>query len=122
MFARDSPPAPWEMQVIQAKAIDAQEKMNSEAKMHAAAKILRELVNEQNWAGTTSQLTAALRRADSKTSIAAPRLAIWLRRHEPILWWNYGVCVRFSRTGPQRLVHLSRRNQLSANALSRHDS
>ncbi len=90
--------------------------------MHTAARILRELVNEQNWAGTTSQLAAALKRADSATSIAAPRLAIWLRQHEPTLWWKYGVCVRFSRTGLQRLVHLSRRDQLSANALSRCDS
>src|SRR6266481_8531247 len=110
------------MQVIQTKAIDAQRRANGEPGMHAAAKTLRELVNEQNWAGTTSQLAAALKRADSATSIAAPRLAIWLRQHEPTLWWKYGVCVRFSRTGLQRLVHLSRRDQLSANALSRCDN
>jgi hypothetical protein len=109
------------MQVIQTKVIDAKKKANAEAGMHVAARILRELVNEQNWAGTTSQLAAALKRAESG-SIAAPRLAIWLRQHEPRLWWDYGVCVRFTRTGRQRLVHLSRRDQLSANALSRCDS
>jgi hypothetical protein len=108
--------------VIQTKAIDAQKKANAEAVMHTATKTLRELVNEQNWAGTTSQLAAALKRADSATSIAAPRLAIWLRQHEPTLWWDFGVRVRFSRTGLRRLVHLSRRDQLSANALSRCDS
>ena len=110
------------MQVIQTKAINAQKKMSYEPEMHAAAKSLHELVSEQNWAGTTSQLAAALKRVDSATSIAAPRLAIWLRQHEPTLWWDFGVRVRFSRTGLRRLVHLSRRDQLSANALSRCDS
>src|SRR5258705_272003 len=107
------------MQVIQTKAIDPKEKVSVETGTQSAAKILRELVNEQNWAGTTSQLAAALKRADSATSIAAPRLAIWLRQHEPILWWKYGVCVRFTRTGRQRLVPLSPAHPHSGNALIR---
>jgi hypothetical protein len=41
---------------------------------------------------------------------------MWLRRHEPTLWWTYGVSIRFSRTGRKRVVHLSRRQTTGTQA------
>lgn len=67
-----------------------------------AAEKLKTLVRNENWQGTMSDLALAL----DRTPESAPHFAIWLRRHEPILWWTYGICVRFSRTGKRRLVHL----------------
>ena len=82
------------------------------------AQRIQELVATQEWSGPASDLAAELSLAPEVQSPSAPRLAIWLRRNEPTLWWDYGIRVRFSRTGRQRLVHLSRRDQLSAVALS----
>ena len=64
---------------------------------------------EGNWRGTVSQLVAKLEPSDERVKNCAPSLAVWLRRHEPTLWWDYGVSIRFSRTGQRRLVHLSAR-------------
>jgi hypothetical protein len=97
-------------QVIRTKTIDAPQKPSGEAAMHAAALILRGLVNEREWVGTVGELVVALKCAHSADSISPARFAIWLRRHEPTLWWDYGLRVGFSRTGQQRIVHLSRRD------------
>ena len=67
------------------------------------AEDLRGLVGGQDWSGTVTELTAAL---GGKSAPA--HLAVWLRRHEPVLWWDFAICVQFTRTRRQRLVHLSR--------------
>jgi hypothetical protein len=68
---------------------------------------LRTLIQrERTWQGTVTALAATLDDSDATASKSAPHLAIWLRQHEPTLWWDYGIQVRFTRTGRQRLVHL----------------
>jgi hypothetical protein len=74
------------------------------------AEHIRSLVEHQDWEGTMTELAAALG-ADSADPLPATHLAIWLRRKEPVLWWDYGVNVRFTRNGRRRLVHLSRRER-----------
>jgi hypothetical protein len=83
--------------------------------MHIATK-LQSLVRLQgNWNGTVTALAAALE-LDQIAPKGAPHLAMWLRRHEPTLWWTYGVSIRFSRTGRKRVVHLSRRQTTGTQA------
>ena len=90
--------------------------------MTQTATQLRTLVHrEGNWEGTITALAARLN-DNQPASKRAPHLAIWLRRHEPMLFWHYGVCIHFSRTGEQRRVHISRRNRLLALSLSGDDS
>lgn len=79
--------------------------------IRAVGEHLRLLVAECSWSGTVTELAAAL---NAPRIFAPPHLAVWLRRHEPTLWWTFGVYVRFSRTGRKRLVHLSRREESDA--------
>ena len=83
---------------------------------------IRALLDGHEWAGTVTDLAASLGQLSGSATPSAAHLAIWLRRHEPTLWWDYGVRVLFSRTGQQRLVHISRRDQLLARSLSSDDS
>jgi hypothetical protein len=89
--------------------------MGTESKLRAFVQ------REIEWHGTMSELAALLHSANDTLPVPA-RLAIWLRRHEPTLWWDHGVRIRFSRTGQQRRVHISRRDQLLARSLSTDDS
>ena len=82
--------------------------------MKAIAEQLRSLVNNQEWTGTITELTAMLNAADH-APLSSEHLAISLRRQEPVLWWTHGISVRFSRTGRRRTVHLARRDA-TANA------
>jgi hypothetical protein len=75
--------------------------------MRDIAKQIRSLIDGEPWAGTVTQLAASLGEFSGSPAPSAAHLAIWLRRHEPTLWWDHGVQVRFSRTGKCRLVHLS---------------
>jgi hypothetical protein len=77
------------------------------------AEDLRGLVGGQDWSGTVTELTAAL---GGRYSPA--HLAVWLRRHEPALWWDFAIQVRFTRTRRRRLVHLSRRDPVVAAAVT----
>jgi hypothetical protein len=90
--------------------------------MNHFASDIQLLIDSERWAGTVTQLAASLGQLAGTPAPSAAHLAIWLRRHEPTLWWDHGVRVRFSRTGQQRLVHISRRNQLLARSLSGDDS
>lgn len=76
--------------------------------MQVDGKVLALMVESQPWQGTLGRLAEALG-IQAKLS---PRLGIWLRRNEPMLWWTHGISVRFSRTGRRRLVHLARRPSL----------
>ena len=78
-----------------------------------SAEQIRALIEQQQWAGTVSELAATLADTNSTVRLSPIHLAIWLRRQEPTLWWTYGISVRFSRTGRGRLVHLARRKPLS---------
>ena len=89
--------------------------MGTESKLRAFVQ------REIEWHGTMSELAALLHSANDTLPVPA-RLAIWLRRHEPTLWWDHGVRVRFSRTGKRRTVHLSLRDQPLAQSLSSDDS
>jgi hypothetical protein len=75
--------------------------------MRLIAEQIRSLIKDQEWTGTSTELAATLNSPGSPVSSA--HLAISLRRHEPLLWWDHGISVRFSRTGRRRLVHLARR-------------
>ena len=77
--------------------------------MKAIAEQLRSLINEHEWTGTITELVTMLNLPRSDAPSSEEHLAIWLRRHEPALWWHHGIFVRFSRTGKRRLVHLARR-------------
>jgi hypothetical protein len=86
------------------------------------AQDIRSLIDGEPWAGTVTQLAASLAQLSETAVPSAAHLAIWLRRHEPTLWWDHGVRICFSRTGEQRRVHISRRSQLLARSLSSDDS
>ena len=74
------------------------------------AEQLRTLAVESEWTGTTGELHAALIDSGLSEDLPTPpHLGRWLRRSEPTLWWDYGIRVKFSRTGVKRQVHLSRR-------------
>lgn len=75
--------------------------------MERPAQQLRALIDGGTWSGTVTDLAASLGQLANSPAPSAAHLAIWLRRHEPTLWWFYGVRVRFSRTGSCRTVHLS---------------
>jgi hypothetical protein len=75
--------------------------------------LIRALLDGHEWAGTVTDLAASLGQFSGTTAPSTARLAIWLRRHEPTLWWDHGVRVRFSRTGKCRRVHLSLRDSKS---------
>jgi hypothetical protein len=70
---------------------------------------LRVLLEDQHWTGTVTELTTALAKSMNGPGPPPAHLAIWLRRHEPSLWWEHGISVRFSRNGKRRVVHLARR-------------
>lgn len=78
--------------------------------MGGIARQIRSLIEGEAWDGTVTDLAIALNQAMPETVISPPHLAIWLRRHEPTLWWEHGVRVHFSRTGKCRRVHLSLRD------------
>jgi hypothetical protein len=80
------------------------------------AQNFRSLIDREPWVGTAAQLVASLGQIDGSIRPVASHLAIWLRRHEPTLWWDHGMRIRFSRTGHRRLVHISRRDPLLARA------
>jgi hypothetical protein len=80
--------------------------MNAKTESVDAIEKLQTLVNRDHWQGNMSDLAVTLGRARE----SAPGLGVWLRRNEPTLWWTHGICVRFSRTGKRRLVHLSLRD------------
>src|ERR1019366_8042139 len=69
--------------------------------------LLRALLDGHEWAGNVTDLAASLGQLSGAAAPSAAHLAIWLRRHEPTLWWDHGVRVSFSRTGQCRTVHLS---------------
>lgn len=73
-------------------------------------RLIRALLDGHEWAGTVTDLAASLGQFSGATAPSAAHLAIWLRRHEPTLWWEHGVRVHFSRTGKCRRVHLSLRD------------
>ena len=75
------------------------------------ARQVQALIGTNQWAGPVTKL-AWLLSSSTDNQISPTRLAMWLRHNEPTLWWRYGVCIRFSRTGRQRLVHLARRPPL----------
>ena len=83
--------------------------------MQTAAQLQSLVQREGNWQGTVTALAATLDGSNETASKRAPHLSIWLRQHEPTLWWDYGIHIRFTRTGRQRLVHLESR-QTAANA------
>ena len=85
--------------------------------MHTAIQLRTLVQREGNWEGTVSNLAATLDDSNEAASKRAPHLAIWLRRHEPMLFWHYGVHVRFSRTGRRRLVHLACREVAAPDGL-----
>ena len=59
--------------------------------------------------GEYTELAGSLQ-AMGISSLSTPeRLGIWLRQHEPTLWWDYDVALAFQRTGRQRLIRLSLR-------------
>jgi hypothetical protein len=74
------------------------------------AENLRTLANENGWVGTISQLADALEAGSTRCTLAPARFAIWLRQHEHTLWWKYRIALTFSRTGKERLIHLSLRD------------
>lgn len=76
--------------------------------MKKLAEVLRSLTTAHSWEGTVEDLAIALSRSGAGTMSAA-HLGIWLRRHEPTLWWDFALNMQFTRTGRSRLVHLSRR-------------
>src|ERR1017187_659683 len=78
--------------------------------MHILTQQIRSLLDGHEWAGTVTDLAASLGQLSGAAAPSAAHLAICLRRHEPTLWWEYGVRVRFSRTGQCRTVHLSLRD------------
>jgi hypothetical protein len=82
--------------------------------MQTASQLQRLVKREGDWEGTVSNLAATLDDSDATASKRAPHLGSWLRQHEPTLWWDYGVHVRFSRTGRQRLVRLQCREIANA--------
>ena len=67
------------------------------------------VVAEREWSGTAWELHQVLTHAAGPDLPSPVHLGRWLRRNEPTLWWDYGVRVKFSRTGLKRQVHLSRR-------------
>jgi hypothetical protein len=75
---------------------------------------IRLLIGEQEWAGTITELAAILNLSGPEAPASLERLGIYLRRHEPSLWWTHGISVRFSRTRKGRLVHLSLRDRFGA--------
>ena len=79
---------------------------------------IRGLLDGDNWSGTITDLAASLGQLGDSTPQSPAHLAIWLRRHEPTLWWDHGVRVRFSRTGKNRTVHLSLRDSKPISRLS----
>src|SRR5690349_18236401 len=70
---------------------------------------IKALLDVSEWTGTVTELATALKQAATRVQLSGPHLAVWLRRHEPSLWWDHGISVRFSRNGRRRLVHLARR-------------
>ena len=99
--------------------------------MQVIAQQIRRLLDGHEWAGTITGLSASLGQFSGATAPSATHLAIWLRRHEPTLWWDYGIRVGFSRTGKRRTVHLSLRDSkpdnsavtgVSADSLKKADS
>jgi len=70
---------------------------------------IRLAIAEQSWSGTLTQLPQRYGR-EPGTVLHRHNSACGLRNHEPTLWWDYGVSVRFSRTGRRRSVHLSPRD------------
>ena len=66
------------------------------------------------WKGTATQLLRALKAEGAEVTFAPARFSIWLRRHEPVLWWNYGVAVEFGRTAKRRVIRLSLRKELQS--------
>jgi hypothetical protein len=74
-----------------------------------AAQLRTLIQRDVTWRGTITALAETLDDSDKTASKTAPHLSIWLRQHEPTLWWDYGIQVRFTRTGRQRLVHLQLR-------------
>ena len=85
-------------------------KPSNQANLEVVAKTLRTLIDEQNWRGTITQLAEALQSADANCPYAPARLAIWLRQTETTLWWKHRIALTFSRTGKERLIHLSLRD------------
>src|SRR5690348_8477926 len=75
------------------------------------ARQIQALIGTNQWSGPVTKL-ARLLSSSTENQIPPTRLAIWLRQNEPTLWWRHEVCIRFSRTGRQRLVHLARRPPL----------
>lgn len=86
--------------------------MKLEQSSDAIAGQVRALVDARAWSGTISKL-APLLSTPEMAQVPVARLAIWLRRNEPTLWWTYRISVRFTRTGRERLVHLARREPLT---------
>src|SRR5436190_17770610 len=93
-----------ELHVLREKAVTTQ------PSCQPLADELRQIVALHEWTGKVTDLVMAPNQAGTATAPSAAHLAIWLRRKEPTLWWDYGVRVRFSRTGKQRRVHLSRKD------------
>jgi hypothetical protein len=79
--------------------------------------LIRALLDGHEWAGTVTDLAASLGQFSGTTAPSATRLAIWLRRLEPTLWWDHRVRVRFSRTGKCRRVHLSLRDSTTGSSV-----
>src|SRR4051794_38828418 len=70
-------------------------------------RLIQSFLDGHEWSGTVTKLARALGQLGNFPAPCAAHLAIWLRRHEPTLWWSYGVRVRFSRTSEDRTVHFS---------------
>src|SRR2546425_12120195 len=66
---------------------------------------------EKPWKGTITRLVRTLKSHGVAVDFAPNRLAIWLRQHEPTLWWDYGISVHFRRTGRRRFIELSTRSE-----------
>ena len=73
-------------------------------------KRLQQVVGDTKWIGTPQELYSLLARAGGLELPSPAHLGRWLRRCEPILWWDYRLRVEFSRTGVKRKVRLSRRD------------
>ena len=82
------------------------------------AQQLRQIVDKREWSGTITELAGMFSQSTFGDARTPARLGSWLRRNEPTLWWDYGVLVRFSRTGEERSVRLSRRTESVARAFT----
>jgi hypothetical protein len=89
------------------KAKPGMKQSKPEINITSVAEILRALANEKTWRGTISQLSAAMEEHEATCPLSPARLAMWLRQHEPILWWNHSISIQFKRTGRRRTIQLS---------------